>query len=62
MAGDRTAILFDELRRQLGEMGDVSEELHFQGPAKVGHRSTGWGVRRSVWSILRPPGWRRACL
>ncbi|MEE8177922.1 MAG: DUF3788 family protein, partial [Acidobacteriota bacterium] len=31
MAGDRTAILFDELRRQLGEMGDVSEELRFQG-------------------------------
>ena len=31
MAGDRTAILFDELRNRLGELGDVSEELRFQG-------------------------------
>jgi len=42
LAGDRAAILFEELRRRLGTIEGLREDLHFFGPG------TGWAPRYRV--------------
>jgi hypothetical protein len=42
LAGDRAAILFEELRRQLGRIDGVQEELHYDGAGR------GWVPRYRV--------------
>jgi hypothetical protein len=42
LAGDRAAILFEELRRQLGRIDGVQEELHYDGADR------GWVPRYRV--------------
>jgi hypothetical protein len=55
LAGDRAAILFEELRRRLGKIDGLREELSYQGP------EWGWGPRykvgeRVLFSVVVLPG------
>ncbi len=42
LAGDRAAILFEELRRRLGRIEGIQEDLHYYGP------DIGWAPRYRV--------------